>query len=96
MGDLVVGQKVILKRNMMNEHEGSVGFVYETYPDFDDSGKMGASIIFQRGSYDGFSAQEQSLFLEAGRVDQRYAMYEFKNVNQVLLDYRSGYWDFIR
>lgn len=60
--NLVVGQRVNLKRAMLGEPTGSVGYVYETYRDLN--------------------------------VDQRYSMYEFKNVNQVWRDYQNGYWKF--
>lgn len=92
--DLVVGQKVILKRSMLGEHVGSVGYVYETYRDFDSPDYRGASIIFMGGGYDGFSLEEQGLYLDVGDVDQRYSMYQFKNVNQVWRDYQNGYWQF--
>lgn len=92
--DLVVGQKVILKKSMLGEHVGSVGYVYETYHDFDDSNCRGASIIFMGGGYDGFSVEEQNLYLEIGDVDQRYSMYEFQDINRVWRDYKNGYWKF--
>lgn len=92
--NLVVGQKVVLKKSMLGEPIGSVGYVYETYRDFDNPNLCGASIIYMKGGYDGFSAEEQSLYLEIGDVDQRYSMYEFKNVNQVRRDYKNGYWKF--
>jgi hypothetical protein len=93
MEDLAVGQRVTLKVPMMQEKIGSVGYVYETYRNFDGNG-LGASIIFSNGSYDGFSKAEQESFLEIGRVDQRYTMYGFKNVNLLVKDYRHGYWQF--
>lgn len=94
MENLVVGQTVYLKKAMLGEPIGSKGYVYETYEDFDDPQKNAVSIIFSRGSYDGFSVKEQELFLEVGRVDQRYTMYDFKNVNQVYKDHQNGYWQF--
>lgn len=92
--NLTIGQKVILKRAMLNEPEGSVGYVFSEYQDFENPSKTGVQIIFQKGSYDGFSYEEQCLYLQPGRVDQRYSMYEFKNVNQVWRDYQNGYWEF--
>lgn len=90
--ELVVGSKVRLNRDMMREHIGSVGFVYESYDRHD--GTLGASIIFQNGSYDGFSPEERDLFLEYIGEDPRFSMYEFEHVGQVECDYRKGYWDF--
>lgn len=94
MENLVVGQEVTLNRDMMKEVAGAKGYVYEVYDDFDNPSESAVSIIFQNGSYDGFSRQEQLLFISAGRVDQRYCMYEFKNVNELLKDYKNGYWKF--
>lgn len=94
MENLVVGQKVILNRAMMDEKAGSVGYVVDTYKDFDIEGRVGAMIIFQEGSYDGFSAKEQDLYLQVKRVDQRYSSYVFHNVLQLSRDYDNGYWEF--
>lgn len=94
MDNLVVGQIVYLNREMLGEPVGSKGFVYEVYQDFEDHNLNAVSIIFQNGGYDGFSFEDQKLFLEVGRVDPRYSTYEFKNVNQVWKDYRDGYWQF--
>ena len=91
--DLVVGSKVLLKKSMMNEKEGSVGYAFSEYDDFDGLG-TGVQIIFQNGSLDGFSVKEQNLYLENLGVDQRFSMYDFKNVNQVYSDWRKGYWRF--
>jgi len=94
MENLVVGQEVYLKKAMLGGTVGSKGYVYETYEDFDEPEKNAVSIIFSNAGYDGFSVKEQELFLEIGRVDQRYTMYDFKNVNQVYKDYLNGYWQF--
>lgn len=94
MDNLTVGQEVRLKKSMLGEPVGSKGYVYEVYNDFDNPDSNAVSIIFSGGGYDGFSVSDQELFLEVGRVDQRYCMYEFKNVNQVLKDYKNGYWKF--
>lgn len=94
MENLVIGQEVRLKREMLGESVGSKGYVYEVYEDFDDSDLNAVSIIFEKGGYDGFSASDQEEFLEIGRVDQRYTMYQFKNVNQVQRDFNNGYWEF--
>ncbi len=93
--NLVVGQKVILKKDMLGEPVGSVGFVYEIYQDFENPDSVGVSVIFMNGGYDGFSFEEQNLYLEIGDIDQRYSMYEFKNVNRLWRDYQNGYWSFL-
>ena len=91
--ELTIGSKVILKRAIMNEQVGSVGFAVNEYNDFDGLG-TGVQIIFQNGSFDGFSVTEQNLYLEDLGVDSRYAMYDFKNVGQVDRDFRNRYWRF--
>lgn len=92
--ELTIGSKVILLREMLGEKVGSIGYVYETYPDFDESGCTGVSIIFSCGGYGGFSAKEQDTYLEFVCDDPRYSMYKFKNVNQVYRDFQRGYWRF--
>lgn len=94
MENLVVGQEVTLRKAMLGEPVGSKGYVYDVYQDFDEPEKDAVSIIFSNGGYDGFFIKEQELFLEVGRVDQRYTMYQFKNVNQVYKDFQHGYWKF--
>lgn len=94
MENLVVGQRVILNREMLGEHVGSIGFVYEVYNDFDNQDLNAVSVIFQGGGYDGFSVSDQEAYLTLLEVDSRYTMYEFKNVNQVYKDYQNGYWQF--
>lgn len=91
--ELTVGSRVILLRDMMREKVGSIGFVVEEYPDFDKNGN-GVSIIFQNGSFDGFSVNEQNLFLQNLGVDSRYERYPFEHVMKVNKDYRNGYWKF--
>ena len=92
--ELTVGSRVVLLREMLGEKVGSIGFVFEAYPDFDDSSKVGVQVIFQGGGYDGFSAEEQDLYLENLGADSRYCMYEFNSVNRVSADFRNGYWRF--
>lgn len=91
--ELTVGSKVVLLREMLNEKVGSVGYAFSEYDDFDGLG-TGVQIIFQNGSLDGFSVKDQNLYLENLGVDQRFSMYDFKNVNQVYNDYRKGWWRF--
>jgi len=86
-----VGMKVILKRGVLGNSEGTVGYVFHTYPDYDGLGK-GAEIIFPNGEYDGFSVKEQTLYLEMGEVVPVYADYVFTNVMQVMRDFHSNYW----
>lgn len=89
-----IGMKVRLLRAMLGNEIGADGFVFNEYEDFDDPTKTGIQVIFQNGSYDGFSADEQQRFLQCLDVDPRYSMYEFKNVNRVWQDFKNGYWKF--
>lgn len=92
--ELSVGSKVILLRDMLGEKVGSIGFVFDTYPDFSDSSKEGVQVVFQGGGYDGFSQEEQELYLQDIGVNPRYSQYVFRNVNWVYADWRKGYWSF--
>ena len=90
---VTVGTRVFLKWPMLGNPAGAMGYVVETYPDFDKLG-TGAVIIFSNGNYDGFSVKEQTMFLAIREVDERYADYEFDNVIKLGIDYKAKYWDF--
>lgn len=90
----LIGAKFRLKRAMLNNPAGAIGYVFNQYPDFDIPTDLGIQIILPDGSYDGFSVEEQALYLEFLGIDQRYSMYKFTNVMTVDWDYREGYWRF--
>lgn len=90
----MIGAVYKLKRAMLGNPKGTIGFVYEEYPDFDDKSKLGVSIIFKNGRYDGFSAKEQEDYLEFCYFDMGYANYNFENVGKLSQDFHSGYWTF--
>jgi len=70
-------------------NEPQKGFVYETYPDFDDKEKTGASIILENGAdLGGFSTSEQENYLEY--IKSTGVEYEFTNVIQLANDYDKG------
>jgi len=92
----LIGMKVILKRRMLGENVGAIGYVFNEYPDFDDPEKLGVQVIFEKGGFDGFSVEEQNLYLEFKEIDARYSGYKFVNVSCVIIDYRNGYWNFRR
>jgi len=94
MEELTIGSRVVLLREMLGEHGGSVGYVYNLYQDFDNPDKQGVEVIFSGGGHDGFSVNEQRLYLDFIDHDPRYSMYEFKNVIQLSKDFRNGYWKF--
>jgi len=92
--ELTIGSRVVLLRNMLGEHGGSVGYVCNVYRDFDNPSKQGVQVIFSGGGFDGFSQREQELYLEHRGDDPRYSTYNFKNVLQVEKDFRNGLWKF--
>lgn len=93
---LKIGYKVKLKRAMLGCDEGDIGYVFDEYPDFDlwETGETGVQVVLKNGNFDGFSANEQELYLEFLEQDSEYLFYEFKNVLQVSRDFLSGYWKF--
>lgn len=85
---LFLGQQVTLQKDLIKDKKGAIGYVYEEY------GDTSVSVIFENGSYDGFSPEEQMWLLEGKKISSLYSSYEFKNVNQVAKDYSDGYWNF--
>lgn len=97
MENLPVGTKVKAKRAFppLRVEAGSIGYVYENYKF--GSGKnehIGASIIFEKGGYDGFSLDEQAEFLEDLGIDTRYEHYHFTGVINLYADFMDGFWKF--
>jgi hypothetical protein len=67
-------------------------FVYETYQDFDDTTKTGASLLTKSGiDLGGFSGREQEKYLTL--IKHTNIDYEFKNVIQVFRDWQDGIFD---
>jgi hypothetical protein len=93
-GDKMIGLKVTLKQNCLGNKINTVGYVFNLYPDFDRKDKVGIQVIFENGNYDGFSVEEQKLFLKMGKIDPRYSNYVFRSVAQVNYDFYDGYWNF--
>ena len=91
----MIGYTVILKRGMLGNEAGALGYVFNQYEDFDDPSKLGVQVIFQNGNYDGFSTKEQDSYLTILGQNRAYSEYEFKNVMQVSKDYLDGYWKFV-
>lgn len=91
---LVTGDVVTLTMSMLGCKPGTRGVVYDVYEDFDDSTKQGASIIFENGEYDGFSFEDQQLFLHEENVfPYQKKFYEFINVMKLSQDFNAGYWN---
>jgi len=89
-----VGDQVKLLRPMLENEVGTIGYVYEEYPDFDEVGEFGVSVIFENGRYDGFSVWEQRHFLEYVKSVPQYQNYLFRNVNELHNDFKKNYWAF--
>lgn len=89
----MIGSKWELKRRVLGNLTGEIGYCFAQYPDYDDSDEIGVQVIFPNGKYDGFSAHEQKDFLRYIGFDMRYIAYKFKNVMQVSRDFENGYWE---
>lgn len=85
---LQVGDIVIVTTSFLGNPENMLGFVYETYTDFDNSKKNGVSIILENGcDLGGFSYKEQQMYLSF--VRKSGFNYEFKNVTKLRNDFHS-------
>jgi len=90
----MIGMRFRLKREILGNSAGTIGYVFNQYPDFDVDGEFGFQIIFRNGDYDGFSFNERELYLEEDGFEEKYVDYEFQNVMQVSQDFADGYWNF--
>ena len=88
-----VGDRVKLKTTMLGNIAGTIGYVYEQYADFDNPSKSGVSVIFENGEYDGFSYNEQQIFLEF--LEPTNVYYHFKNVMKLSQDFNNGQFEFV-
>jgi len=87
----MIGDKYKLLRGMLGNPAGTEGYVFNEYY---GRNRPGIQIIFPNGNYDGFSPDEQDLFLEFVGHFPLYGGYNFRNVTQVSKDFREGYWRF--
>lgn len=84
------GTVVRLLFNCLGNEAGTIGVCYEEY----NIGNAGAgSIIFENGSYDGFSPDEQTQMLVKIGHDYEVANYQFNNVMQLSQDFKNGKFD---
>lgn len=81
-----VGTLVSLKVSCLGNSVGSIGVVYENY-------NRGASVIFKNGAYDGFSEEEQKMFLEEIGFCEEVSYYNFVSVVRLSEDFRKGFFD---
>ena len=71
---------------------GSVGIVYETYPDEDTAAPEVVSVLLTNGHDIGsFNGEEQSESLTW--IGHAGLAYTFSNPNQLMADYRAGYFE---
>lgn len=82
-----VGLVVKLKLPCLDNPPGTFGICYYDYGD-------GCQFIFENGSYDGFSDEEQKDFLVVMGANLRLSNYHFKNVIRLSEDFRNGVFDF--
>jgi hypothetical protein len=85
-----VGELYRLKKDCLGNKAGTIGMVYEIYQDFDFPDKMATSVIFQNGSFDGFSVTDMGIFLDYCGFSEPGSQYVFKNVVQLTNDFRNG------
>ena len=97
MWKLDIGDIVILRVEILGNTPGTRGVVYDLYDDFDILDAKGVSIIFENGMYDGFSVDDQFLFLDKEQtitpVSNKIRDYKFKHVIKVSHDFENGFWD---
>jgi hypothetical protein len=94
--ELKIGDVVTTAMPVLGCNPGTRGVVYETYQDFDDKNKKGASIIFENGAYDGFSYEDQQIMLNEEKVmyiSFFVREYKFQNVLKLTQDFEKGIWD---
>ncbi len=84
------GAIVKLKIPCLRNEPGTIGVCYEEY----NLGEPGAgSVIFPNGQYDGFSPDDQELFLEEVGFNAEISNYNFTNVMQLSRDFDAGVFD---
>lgn len=83
-----VGTLVKLKCNCLGNPAGTVGVCYEYYV---LGGESASSFIFENGNYDGFSTDDQKLFLE--RIGHYPLTYTFTNVMKLSKDFEDGVFE---
>lgn len=70
---------------------GEAGVCYEVYPR--SGGELGWSFIFERGGFDGFSAEDVALCLHlTGEVAPELAGYAFEGVGRLREDWRREHF----
>lgn len=71
---------------------GSVGIIYETYPDKDNEAQEVISVLLMNGHDIGsFNGEEQSENLTW--IGHSYLTYSYTNPGQLMTDFRDGYFE---
>ena len=83
-----VGDVVILRIPLGNESRNAVGIVVNDTLD-------SVQIVFEKGHFDVFSADEQELFLKKVGHDSQSELYNFQNPLLTIIDFESGFWDHV-
>lgn len=91
--DMLIGTIVKLKRECLGNSKDTRGIFYEVYSR--GKGEEGASIIFENGKYDGFSAEEQREILIPIGISEDLMNYEFEYVGKLIEDFRKGVFDLV-
>ena len=84
-----VGTIVKLQLACLGNEVGTRGVVYDEY----NIGTKGVSVIFENGEYDGFSEEEQRMFLKEKGICEELSTYKFTNVMQLSRDFDNGIFD---
>jgi hypothetical protein len=85
---MTVGTVVRLLTPMLGEELHAIGVVFNDYG-------SGVQVIFQDGGYDGFSEEEQKMYLKELGTDPLSSCYGFKNVINMSGDYERGLWNHV-
>lgn len=83
------GDVVILTKAMLGNEVGTIGVCFDEYK---IGNHIGASFIFENGYNDGFSEEEQEMFLFKVDFDYTTESYRFDNVIKLNEDYISGFF----
>ena len=86
----MVGELVKLKTECLGNRSGIFGVCYEEYCIGKSHGK---SFIFENGSHDGFSKDEQEQFLEHIGFCDEVSDYKFSNVIKLSNDFNRGFFN---
>jgi hypothetical protein len=83
---MTVGTIVELTVECLGNSRGTKGVGFNDYG-------SGCQFIFENGDYDGFSKEEQGLFLKEVGRDDSLTGYRFTNVMRVSEDFQNGVFE---